>query len=234
MKYVIEIPKPCSEKWEQMDASERGRYCHSCKKEVVDFSRFSNAELAKYIHNNNNKCGRFLVSQLNQEIVLPKTKTRFPLRIFLGFSSIISSIPTLAQDDKSKIEKIQDIKALNKDNEKDYVEITGTVSDESGLLSGANIIEKKTRKGTQTDVNGSFTIQIPKKNFNKPVYLSFTFIGLEDEIIEVFQNTTNLKVELKSRPEAIEGMVMTGGYCVKKKSIFTRIRNLFRRKNTCH
>ena len=234
MKYEIEIPETCSENWEKMTSTENGKYCATCQKEVVDFRNFSNSELAKYVHKNDKKCGRFLSSQLNREIILPKTKTAFPVKLFLGISSLLVNATLYAQELKSEIENTQNNEISKQKNSKEYIEISGVVLDEAGPLSGANIIEKNENTGTQTNVNGFFTIKIPTESFNKHVYLEITFIGMETQIIEVFRESNNLKIELKNGSETLGGYIVTGGYVAKKKSIFTRLQNLFRKKSTCH
>ena len=233
MKYIIEIPTPCSEKWETMSPTEKGMHCSICQKEVIDFRNFSNSELAKYVNNNDNACGRFTSSQLNHEITLPVTRQKFPFKLFLGISSLILSIPVYSQKSKSKIENTNDKQVLLKDPERN-IEISGIISDETGPLPGANIIQKNTKNGTQANVNGVFTIIIPDQSFEDHVYLSFEFIGLETKVIEVFRDSKDMRVELKNGDVVLGEVVVTGGYKAKKRSIFKRFINLFKRKNTCH
>ena len=54
--------------------------------------------------------------------------------------------------------------------------IYGTVKDESGMhLAGVNVLVKGTPRGTQTDVNGKYQMEIP----SGATYLVFSFIGYE-------------------------------------------------------
>ena len=46
--YTFNIPSPCHEKWNNMEERPDGRFCHSCQKEVVDFSNKSDRELAAH------------------------------------------------------------------------------------------------------------------------------------------------------------------------------------------
>ncbi len=66
---IITIPKPCSENWENMSLTQKGRHCFSCEKEVVDFTRFSDQELLQYFSqpktNEQKICGRFNQTQLH-------------------------------------------------------------------------------------------------------------------------------------------------------------------------
>ncbi|HET6992671.1 MAG TPA: hypothetical protein VFJ43_15160 [Bacteroidia bacterium] len=62
----IRIEKPCHEKWGLMQKREDGRYCLSCEKTVVDFTRMSDAELITYLQNNKQEhaCGHFRSDQV--------------------------------------------------------------------------------------------------------------------------------------------------------------------------
>jgi hypothetical protein len=51
-KIAISIPKPCSEKWTEMEVAEEGRFCQSCEKTVIDFTKFSDKELLAFFLNN--------------------------------------------------------------------------------------------------------------------------------------------------------------------------------------
>jgi len=65
--YSISIPKPCHEDWSKMTPNEKGRFCQSCSKTVVDFTKMNTKEIQDYIHSNKNQriCGHIKQSQLN-------------------------------------------------------------------------------------------------------------------------------------------------------------------------
>lgn len=55
----ITTPKPCTEKWDNMSPTERGRHCSVCQTEVVDFTDWKTDDIIRYIQNTNKKiCGR--------------------------------------------------------------------------------------------------------------------------------------------------------------------------------
>lgn len=232
MKYTIQIPKPCTESWDKMTPTKKGRHCGSCQKNVIDFTRFSDSELAKYVQNNEVHCGRFLASQLNHEIRFPQTKTRFPIRLFLGISSVFAGTPLLAQENKLKIENIDEIKISATKYREAFVTIKGMVYDETGALPGANVTLKDSRIGTQTDIDGVFTLKIPEAEFNHRVFLEFQFIGMETKEVEVFRTSDNIKVEMKGSAYVGEAVVTrVGGMHLKKQSVWKRFTNVFRKKN---
>ncbi|MBS1595356.1 MAG: hypothetical protein JST90_13650 [Bacteroidetes bacterium] len=47
-KLHLTIPTPCHERWDDMTATERGAFCHSCSKEVIDFSAMTDSELLSF------------------------------------------------------------------------------------------------------------------------------------------------------------------------------------------
>jgi hypothetical protein len=72
-KFNLTIPKPCHENWDHMSAAEKGRFCGSCQKVVVDFTGMNDRGLANFFKKPvGNVCGRFQQDQLNREIVVPK------------------------------------------------------------------------------------------------------------------------------------------------------------------
>jgi len=44
----LSIPTPCHEDWDKMNPVEKGRFCDSCQKKVIDFSNMSDREIATF------------------------------------------------------------------------------------------------------------------------------------------------------------------------------------------
>ncbi len=69
--------------------------------------------------------------------------------------------------------------------------VTGVVSDATGTLPGANVIVKGTTKGTQTDIDGRYTITA-----NVGETLVFSYVGMADKEIKVgASNLINVTLE---------------------------------------
>ncbi|WP_309608990.1 hypothetical protein [Flavobacterium sp.] len=86
---MITIPNPCSENWNKMSKTEKGRFCNSCNKVVIDFSKMKNEKIESYFQMNQNEniCGNFKNSQINSTT---NTKHRFKLvALFIVFVSFI-------------------------------------------------------------------------------------------------------------------------------------------------
>jgi hypothetical protein len=75
-KIQLTIPEPCHENWDNMAPVEKGRFCGSCQKQVVDFSNMSDREVAHFFKkpSTGSVCGRFMQDQLNRNIEIPKKR----------------------------------------------------------------------------------------------------------------------------------------------------------------
>lgn len=66
----INIKEPCSEDWYKMTSTEKGAFCQSCAKEVIDFTNKSPNQiksiLADEIANDQNTCGRITNIQMDR------------------------------------------------------------------------------------------------------------------------------------------------------------------------
>ncbi|NOW93907.1 TonB-dependent receptor [Mucilaginibacter sp. SG564] len=95
------------------------------------------------------------------------------------------------------------------------VKISGTVVDEKGLaLPGVSIYEKKSHKGTATDINGKFTITV-----EPGTTLVFAFVGYTNQEIVVGEHT---EITVKLLPSTnILNEVVAIGYQTVRKSDFT-------------
>src|SRR5438477_12967774 len=80
-KLQLQIPTPCHENWENMTQLDKGRFCASCQKQVIDFSNMSDREIAQFfkkpilsLSKDGSVCGRFMEDQLNKEIEIPRKR----------------------------------------------------------------------------------------------------------------------------------------------------------------
>ncbi|MTH16485.1 hypothetical protein [Flavobacterium sp. LC2016-01] len=74
-KFTLEIVAPCSENFDKMIPNLTGSFCNSCMKNVIDLSKKSNSEVAKFIAENKdqNICARLKTTQLEEEFVYNET-----------------------------------------------------------------------------------------------------------------------------------------------------------------
>lgn len=69
----IQLPESCPARWENMTPAQGGRFCSSCEKTVIDFSKMSAEEIGVYFkaHAATGFCGHFSVHQVD---AVPKNK----------------------------------------------------------------------------------------------------------------------------------------------------------------
>ena len=88
----ISIPTPCHESWDSMDTTERGAFCHSCQKEVIDFSAMTDREVVEYLSKHKDGCGKFRNDQLNSTLTISKIENGFLKwkALAFGFLSVLT------------------------------------------------------------------------------------------------------------------------------------------------
>jgi hypothetical protein len=64
--YSISIPEPCHEDWNKMTPKDKGRFCDSCSKTVIDFTKMNSNEIQDFMTQNQGQriCGHFKQTQL--------------------------------------------------------------------------------------------------------------------------------------------------------------------------
>lgn len=101
--------------------------------------------------------------------------------------------------------------SANETNQQQKKNITGTVSDITGLpIIGANIIEAGTTNGTVTDIDGNFSL-----NVENNATIQITYIGYLDQVINTDERTT-FNITLVEDSKALEEVVVVG-YGTQKK-----------------
>jgi hypothetical protein len=210
-KIKIAIQNPCHENWQAMSATEKGRFCTSCQKNVFDFTTASDRQIVEAYNKDKNLCGRFLNTQLNRDLVKPKEKSG----IWLATTSAIISFLALGNQKLAAQETVKTEQTPNKvllgepavvqSTEKPEKKITGIVKDKSGPMPGAEVIVKGTRKSTQTDFDGAFSIKVTKGDT-----LIISFMGMISEKIIIGDNYT-YTITLKDDPKFADMIYTVGG-----------------------
>lgn len=69
----VRLTSPCSQSRDNMSESRVGYYCHSCQKDVIDFTTLSDGQLWRVLENMQGKpaCGMFRADQLNRSLPAP-------------------------------------------------------------------------------------------------------------------------------------------------------------------
>ncbi|AEA42897.1 hypothetical protein [Fluviicola taffensis] len=107
-KINYKIVEPCHADWDQMKPEAKGRFCSSCSKTVVDFSKMSDFSIVTYLEAKKNEsiCGRFEEKQLDKTYLWTKSYHQtfsFDLKaVALGLAlSTFSALPYQAQNNQA-------------------------------------------------------------------------------------------------------------------------------------
>ena len=90
--------------------------------------------------------------------------------------------------------------------------VSGTVSDSTGPLPGASVVEKGTTNGLETDFDGNFTITVADEN----AILLVNFLGFIQKEIPV-AGTSEFTIQLEEDAESLEEVVITAQGIKKSK-----------------
>lgn len=93
------------------------------------------------------------------------------------------------------------------------VPVSGTVSDQTGLVIGASVIEKGTTNGTMTDNDGHFTLTV-----SKGAVIEISSIGYKTQEITVGAQT-NFTVTMSEDNEFLDEVVVVGYGSMKKSDL---------------
>jgi hypothetical protein len=159
-KINISIPTPCHENWQDMAVADKGRFCASCRKHVIDFTNASDRQIAEVFKKDGNLCGRFLPAQLQRDLIIPKEKSSLWMAasaaviafLGLGNANVFAQSRHLVVQDSKKFERKEVVSIAPR-------VIAGTVlSQDSVSLPNATVTNKITGKSVATDIYGNFKI----------------------------------------------------------------------------
>lgn len=201
-KINLSIPQPCHEDWNKMMPLEKGRFCNSCNKTVIDFTNMNDRQLAEFFKKPvNSACGRFQPGQLNRNILIPKKRIPW-VRYFFQFTLpafLISmkagaqknrpivgdtTICTNVSSEEKTIGKIG-FMAVEKKPADRIKEIQGKVIDDKGLaVPFATVLIKGSPNGTICDKNGIFKLSVKDQRNIILVANAVGFTGSEIHVSE--------------------------------------------------
>lgn len=93
--------------------------------------------------------------------------------------------------------------------------VTGKISDEKGPLEGVSVVVKGTSKGTVTDKEGRFKLEVNDAN----AVLVFSLVGYQTKE-EVVGNRSDIALTLVSQSQGLNDVIVVG-YGTQKKSVVT-------------
>lgn len=209
-RVVIKIENPCHQKWDKMTQNEHGKFCDHCAKSVIDFTNFSDAELAKKLASNPERmCGRFDKDQLNRVLESKKNQSFFsPSKYLAGLMFLTAGKNSFASESVIPVKKTHITNEIqNSDNgkpvshPKDSLKkvIEGIVYDDLGEPVPSVFVQvRNTSASAFSDIDGKFFILIPDS-----VDLQFVTLYTEspvgtgeDVLVDRSKNTSNVEINL--------------------------------------
>lgn len=185
--YSLKIENPCHQDWSSMSKVDQGKYCSHCSKTVIDFSKFSDAEIIRYLDKNSGAiCGRLKNNQVERELKINvKDESSFLHKVFaslfLGMSiSNLSAkdLPSyeenfIAIDTCKKESEFQDIKT-DKQIQTIHGNVIDAISKEPLILANVYINDKLK---SVTNFDGDFYLDIPNDFNLDSIQLKISFTG---------------------------------------------------------
>ncbi len=214
----FKIDKPCSEDFNSFSKTQKGGFCNSCNKEVIDFTKMSPKQTTKYIISNLDKdiCGRFHQHQLQFPT---QQKNRGFLHFISGIAITVLSLFSFKTSSAQEI--LKGYNDVNRDKPKSQdtlnqknINVKGTVitSSDNLPLPGVSVVLESSAVGTQTDFDGKF--EFPKK-LKKGDVLIFSYIGMTSQKVVVQNEKSVSNIELKVDMSSCD-MILMGKVATKE------------------
>ncbi|MFP9117371.1 carboxypeptidase-like regulatory domain-containing protein [Flavobacterium sp. RNTU_13] len=213
-----------------MAPAERGRFCMACQKQVIDFTKASDREIAEALKQDKNLCGRFINTQLDRDLVVPKKKKGYS--VLAGFTFLSLLLPAaqkaMAQGSPILITEKDNNKFITDSAEAAKTSLIGTIKgrvvDEQKMpLPYATIKNLTNGKQTSSDSDGIFYLEA-----NEEDRIEISLIGFKTKSIK---KSEAINIILAEDTPLYDEVVVGFAQPYKRTffgRIFHRIGNLFR------
>jgi hypothetical protein len=221
-KIALSIPEPCHQNWNSMSPSEKGKFCSSCQKEVIDFSTMNDRQLALFFTKpGGSVCGRFESGQLERPLVVAPKRVPWANYFFtLLLPAYMVSLKASAQKGRLMGRVVPKLMGQTCEPPKAQVtaeplqqvkHIKGKVIDEQGApVAGATIMIKGTAMGTSSDSAGLFKLDSPVPGV---ITLLVSRVGYGS--LEAVAND-NIEIQLFQLRQPVMGDVVIVGAVVRR------------------
>lgn len=240
--YKLHLENSCHENWNEMKPEEKGKFCESCSKTVIDFSRSSIQEVFRFMKTKEeHTCGRFTKEQMDQVFV---EKQNHPwIQPYVGSISLLSMLFTPNFSNAQNGELIENTKDTDsssfiiRDADSNIEQLTAS---DSLILKGYVQDSIKERmpfcpvrlyrdsvllNSSTSNYDGEFTFKIPQSMRNDSLRLVTTYIGYKSLSQNIVPSQTPKDLELTIDSS---NMILGGAYFVKN-TPWTRFKRLWRR-----
>lgn len=190
--YKLTIPKPCNEDWNKMTPNQKGKFCSSCSKTVVDFTKKTSKEIEDYLRKKRGQrvCGHFYRKQLDSIVI------QFPEEIFyrsLTFQKLFIVVllftmgTTLfsCKNDTGKIQKIDKIEIIDSVVKTDNIKEVVVNKPVKSILTKDSIKKKSKIVPPPPSIQGITIIETTGElQLEEPIMIDDIIEIKEEEIIE--------------------------------------------------
>ena len=211
-KRDIGIKNPCSLEWNSLEGKGCTRFCRSCSTSVIDLTEKSDSEIIDFVMRQKGKvCARIKQEQVDRVI----EKNRANASIIKAFVAFTLGFATFTQGNAATEKTVPHVyeqinsgqPRLSADTSKKFLSVKDSIltfsgkvvdSDGNSELPGVNVFLKGTKIGTQTDIDGRFSLEVPTDILGgqNPV-LIFSFVGYTTSELELHPSTRkNIKITL--------------------------------------
>lgn len=194
----ITFPKPCHEDWGNMTSADKGRFCNSCQKNVIDLSMYTDEKLHEFLieHRNENICARLKGSQLGRSIV-PASQTNNWLHKLIAASglalmfTLAGTATSFAQAPLTQhTATYEQSTSNNKNHEPQLLTIKGKVVDKDGAPIPYAIarlsLDARALTSVLTNEHGDYTLVMNTQDFGSNLELNVIAKGFHLDPIYLF------------------------------------------------
>ncbi|MCF6402279.1 carboxypeptidase-like regulatory domain-containing protein [Chitinophaga filiformis] len=244
--FTLTLPQPCSENWEEMTPTEKGRFCLNCQKTVIDFSAMGDRQVVEVINGTQGQvCGRFYPQQLNREFAIADQKRTPFIPIAALVSALYFFLPSARAQRVSQTvphpagEKDAGIAPLIRQptDTPTVLSRTNALRTIIGFVYSSNkealpavtvmTLPANERIGTLTDVTGKFRLTVPITYTKDTLLLKVAYIGFEAQTFCLSLSEENHHIEVYLEPDT---RILSVPVVTRKRSFWERlnIKSLFR------
>lgn len=158
-KFTLEIANPCSENFDKMIPNSKGSFCDSCAKNVIDLSRKTNAEIARFMVENKDKniCGRVKTTQLESEFVYNETSRMNNLKYAAIAASVLLTSCIVAQE---KDPVVTEVSVEPTHHLVGKIAVNQTVKKEISIIVKGKLLDAETHKPLDESTYPDLTLNI--------------------------------------------------------------------------
>lgn len=196
--YKITIDEPCTKDWSAMLPDERGKFCQSCQKSVIDFTGMSDNQIIAILEKQEGPlCGRLKRSQQNRELIVAPAKPGFYVKpMQYAAALLLAGLSQVAVAHEKLITPtvyVPEQRDANPEAQKPAADsnghyITGKVLDpDKDGIPGAVIRIEGTDIETVSDVDGMYRLFVPAavSGSSGEITLVIKTMGAADKKVQV-------------------------------------------------